>query len=192
MTGEPGAVGPRPLGEIASYHAHIYYDPATTRAEAEQLRIWIGEPVEWVIEVKMARFRGNNGKPDDTTVTAAWRDGGAQRQQAFRLGELRGRLVVETPGQKVAYVVDALFSKANVAARTRHAAAARIGMSLRLGRARRLSSSAAAVFMAVPNESASSTRARHCSHTSKCSSTRAVSSAEVFPKEYLSSSSGSM
>ena len=43
MTGEPEAGGPRPLGEIASYHAHIYYDPATTRAEAEQLRTWIGE-----------------------------------------------------------------------------------------------------------------------------------------------------
>ena len=43
MTGEPGTGGPRPLGEIASYHAHIYYDPATTRAEAEQLRSWIGE-----------------------------------------------------------------------------------------------------------------------------------------------------
>ena len=43
MTGEPGTGGPRPLGEIASYHAHIYYDPATTRAEAEQLRNWIGE-----------------------------------------------------------------------------------------------------------------------------------------------------
>jgi len=43
MTGDQGSGGPRPLREIASYHAHIYYDPATTRAEAEQLRTWIGE-----------------------------------------------------------------------------------------------------------------------------------------------------
>ncbi|MBO4221909.1 aromatic ring-cleaving dioxygenase [Bradyrhizobium neotropicale] len=34
---------PRSAGEIASYHAHIYYDPATTRPEAERLRTWIGE-----------------------------------------------------------------------------------------------------------------------------------------------------
>ncbi|MBR1120507.1 aromatic ring-cleaving dioxygenase [Bradyrhizobium lablabi] len=34
---------PRPLGEIASYHAHVYYDPATTRTDAERLRRWIGE-----------------------------------------------------------------------------------------------------------------------------------------------------
>jgi aromatic ring-cleaving dioxygenase len=34
---------PRPIAEIAGYHAHIYYDPATTRPIAEQLRRWIGE-----------------------------------------------------------------------------------------------------------------------------------------------------
>ncbi len=34
---------PRPTCEIASYHAHVYYDPATTRGEAERLRQWIGE-----------------------------------------------------------------------------------------------------------------------------------------------------
>jgi aromatic ring-cleaving dioxygenase len=35
--------GPRPASEIASYHAHVYYDPASTRGEAERLRRWIGQ-----------------------------------------------------------------------------------------------------------------------------------------------------
>jgi aromatic ring-cleaving dioxygenase len=34
---------PRSISEIASYHAHIYYDPVTTRSEAERLRKWIDE-----------------------------------------------------------------------------------------------------------------------------------------------------
>jgi aromatic ring-cleaving dioxygenase len=33
---------PQPLSAIASFHAHVYYDQ-DTRAEAEQLRAWIGE-----------------------------------------------------------------------------------------------------------------------------------------------------
>jgi aromatic ring-cleaving dioxygenase len=43
MTETPETGGARSLGEIASYHAHVYYDPAATRAEAERLRNWIGE-----------------------------------------------------------------------------------------------------------------------------------------------------
>jgi len=34
---------PRSTSEIASYHAHVYYNPATTRSEAERLRTWIDE-----------------------------------------------------------------------------------------------------------------------------------------------------
>jgi len=43
MTDLPKTHVPRSVGEIASYHAHVYYDPAATRAEAERLRTWIGE-----------------------------------------------------------------------------------------------------------------------------------------------------
>ena len=39
---QPGTTA-RPIGEIASFHAHVYYDPATTKPEAERLRGWIGE-----------------------------------------------------------------------------------------------------------------------------------------------------
>jgi aromatic ring-cleaving dioxygenase len=34
---------PRTTSEIASYHAHVYYDPVVTRSEAERLRTWIDE-----------------------------------------------------------------------------------------------------------------------------------------------------
>jgi aromatic ring-cleaving dioxygenase len=34
---------PRPASEITSFHAHVYYDPATTRLEAERLRTWIDQ-----------------------------------------------------------------------------------------------------------------------------------------------------
>ena len=40
---DPANEAPRPIGEIASFHAHVYYDPATSRGEAERLREWIGE-----------------------------------------------------------------------------------------------------------------------------------------------------
>ncbi len=43
MTYLPESPAPRSTSEIASYHAHVYYDPATTRLEAERLRTWIGE-----------------------------------------------------------------------------------------------------------------------------------------------------
>src|SRR3974390_2812259 len=43
MTDSTEDTTPRPLSEIASFHAHVYYDPATSRAEAERLRAWIGE-----------------------------------------------------------------------------------------------------------------------------------------------------
>jgi ribonuclease Z len=52
--------------------------------------------------------------PDDTPFRAEWREDGQPRSVTFALGELRSRLIVETPGQKIAYLVDILFSRKNM------------------------------------------------------------------------------
>jgi hypothetical protein len=39
--------------------------PSATRQKCD---LWLGDPLEWVVEVKMGRFRGDNGKPDDTGI----------------------------------------------------------------------------------------------------------------------------
>jgi aromatic ring-cleaving dioxygenase len=37
------SAAPRSISEIASFHAHVYFDPATSRPEAERLREWMAE-----------------------------------------------------------------------------------------------------------------------------------------------------
>lgn len=54
------------------------------------------------------------GEPDDTELVAEWRVGGALHSTRFTVGALRDRLLVATRGQKLAYVVDTLFSQANL------------------------------------------------------------------------------
>jgi len=65
----------------------------------------------WLNELKDAV---RQGLADDTPFRAEWRQGGDLRSTTFRLGELRSQLIVETPGQKIAYVVDILFSRDNL------------------------------------------------------------------------------
>jgi ribonuclease Z len=55
------------------------------------------------------------GQPDSTPIRAEWRDGATQRTAAFTLAELRERLLIETRGEKIAYVVDTVFSRPNLA-----------------------------------------------------------------------------
>jgi aromatic ring-cleaving dioxygenase len=50
---ETESAAPKPIAEITAYHAHIYYDPATTRGEAERLRNWIAER----FSVQLGRWR---------------------------------------------------------------------------------------------------------------------------------------
>jgi ribonuclease Z len=68
-------------------------------------------PGRWLNELKKAV---REARPDDFPIRAEWRDGGEPRQSTFDLGELRKTLLVETRGQKLAYVVDTLFSRPNL------------------------------------------------------------------------------
>jgi ribonuclease Z len=65
----------------------------------------------WLNHLKDA-VRG--GQPDDTPIRIEWQRGGCPQVTTFQLGELRDRLLVETRGQKLAYVVDTLFNRSNM------------------------------------------------------------------------------
>jgi len=65
----------------------------------------------WLSELKQAVRRN---EPDKYIITARWRPKGEPEQcRGFPLGELRGQLVKETRGHKIAYVVDTVFSPDN-------------------------------------------------------------------------------
>lgn len=78
--------------------------------ELERLGIPAGP---WLNRLKVAI---RTGEPDATIIAAEWWDAGGRQRRELQLGELRDRLVVKTPGQKLVYVTDTLFSKPNAAA----------------------------------------------------------------------------
>jgi ribonuclease Z len=92
------------LGFAAVEKSHL-----NVRTDAlEQLGV---PPGRWLNEVKEAI---RSGRPDDTPIVARWRENGAAKEAAMGLGDLRRQLVVETKGQRLAYVVDTLFSRDNM------------------------------------------------------------------------------
>jgi ribonuclease Z len=65
----------------------------------------------WLNQLKEAVRKG---LPGDTPIRAEWREGGEPRSATFTVDRLRDRLLVETSGQKLAYVVDTLFNRHNL------------------------------------------------------------------------------
>ncbi len=72
----------------------------------------LGIPAGPWLNVMKAAIR--TGQPDNTVITARWLNGDTQHATEFSLRALRDRLIVETPGQKLVYIVDTLFSAPNV------------------------------------------------------------------------------
>ena len=72
----------------------------------------LGVPAgRWLNELK----RGvRENMPRDTPIVAEWRQDGATQVRDFKLGELRDDLLDETRGQKIAYVVDTIFTTENM------------------------------------------------------------------------------
>jgi ribonuclease Z len=70
-----------------------------------------GLPVgAWLTELKTAVLRGD---PDDSPFRVLWREGREVRERFIPLGNLKGELLRIVPGQKIAYVTDAVGSAEN-------------------------------------------------------------------------------
>ena len=82
---------------------HLNVDKAALEA--------LGLPVgPWLIDLKRAM---RTGAPDDHPLRAVWSQDGARQERLFRLGDLRHRIIRESPGQKLVYVTDVVDSREN-------------------------------------------------------------------------------
>jgi ribonuclease Z len=69
------------------------------------------QPGPWLNQLKEGV---RTGLADDTPIEARWRTVDGERTRRFALGELRDLLLESSRGQKIAYVVDTLFSRGNL------------------------------------------------------------------------------
>lgn len=90
--------------------------------EIAHVNVWKNRLIEmglgvgpWLRDVKAAVLRG---APDESELQATWHEAGVVREARCRLGALKEHAVTVVPGQKIAYVVDALYSPANAEAIT--------------------------------------------------------------------------
>lgn len=73
----------------------------------EEMGLKIGP---WVSDLKAAILAG---KPDDTPIHAAWSEHGVGCDATVPLGKLRRAAIRVSPGQKIAYICDVGFERAN-------------------------------------------------------------------------------
>ena len=64
----------------------------------------------WLRELKQAVRRD---EPDDAPFRVWWRENGEVREQRFPLGKLKREILDIVPGQKIGYVVDAVYNEHN-------------------------------------------------------------------------------
>jgi ribonuclease Z len=76
--------------------------------ELERLAI---PPGPWLNELKAAIRRGDG---DEAEMEVTWRTGLGVERRLLQLGDMRRRLIAVTPGQKLVYVTDTIFSAENV------------------------------------------------------------------------------
>jgi ribonuclease Z len=73
----------------------------------------LGLPVgPWLNDLKAAVRRGD---PDETRFTVSWTAKGERSERQTSLGDLKTEILRFAPGEKLAYVVDALYSEENAA-----------------------------------------------------------------------------
>jgi ribonuclease Z len=71
----------------------------------------LGLPVgPWLIDLKRAVRAGD---PDDRLIRVAWSERGERVERALPLGAMREKVVRVSPGQKLAYVTDVVYSPEN-------------------------------------------------------------------------------
>lgn len=85
--------------------------------EHEHINVWknrlteLGLPTgPWLQALKQALRRG---EPDDYPIHVRWPGGAGAHESVVKLGELRDRVVHIVPGQKIAYVTDAIYDESN-------------------------------------------------------------------------------
>jgi ribonuclease Z len=91
------------LGFALEETVHLNVDKAALEA--------LGLPVgPWLIDLKRAV---RAGEPDHHLLRAVWSKDGMRQERTLRLGDLRSRVIRESPGQKLAYVTDVVASPEN-------------------------------------------------------------------------------